>query len=124
MIVTRILRGSVSLFRRAASHPGNVAIVHDNGEKFSYSRLLDDSASIASTLLSKLGTSDLNGQRIGFLTHPTYSYVALQWAIWRSGGVAVPLSSHHTPEEHKYFLQVRDCRASHGPGCNVQCAAD
>ncbi len=33
-----------------------------------------------------------------------YSYVVVQWAIWLSGGIAVPVHTAHTAEEIKYLV--------------------
>lgn len=38
-------------------------------------------------------------------------YVAAQWAIWRSGGVAVPLCVSHPPKEWEYVLTNANCEA-------------
>jgi malonyl-CoA/methylmalonyl-CoA synthetase len=85
----------------------SIAIVSENGKSFSYKTLFADSEGLARRLLALFKCSDLEGRRVSFLSAPTYSYVVMQWAIWRSGGVAVPLSPHHTLTELTYFLQVK-----------------
>ena len=33
----------------------------------------------------------------------------MQWAIWRAGGVAVPLCTGHPPPERQYTIENADC---------------
>ena len=39
-----------------------------------------------------------------FLTPPGNDYVIAQWAIWRAGGIAVPLCTTHPPPELEYVI--------------------
>eukprot|EP00047_Mylnosiga_fluctuans_P020659 m.94754 g.94754 ORF g.94754 m.94754 type:complete len:517 (-) comp8581_c0_seq3:108-1658(-) len=87
-----------------ASAPERVAIVSHN-VSYTYGRLLEDSASLAHTLCQHEKVSDLAGHRVAFLAPPTYDWAAMHWAIWRAGGVSVPLSPHHTPAELEYFIK-------------------
>jgi malonyl-CoA/methylmalonyl-CoA synthetase len=89
------------LITRARTHADRIAICE--GERtFSYSDLLDASASIASRLLD--GRSDLVQIRVGLMAPAGFDYAAIQWAIWRAGGVAVPLSIHATAPELEHAL--------------------
>ena len=54
--------------------------------------------------------SDLNEARVAFLVTPGFDYVAVQWGIWRAGGIAVPLPMSHPPAELEYL--IRDSEAS------------
>ena len=56
------------------------------------------------------GRDDLNEARVAFLVTPGFDYVAVQWGIWRAGGIAVPLPMSHPPAELEYL--VRDSEAS------------
>jgi malonyl-CoA/methylmalonyl-CoA synthetase len=56
------------------------------------------------------GRSDLNEARIAFLVTPGFEWVAMQWGIWRAGGIAVPLPMSHPPAELDYL--IRDSEAS------------
>lgn len=47
---------------------------------------------------------DLNGKRVVFDSPPSAAYVVTQWAIWRAGGVAVPLCITHPPAEKQYYV--------------------
>lgn len=87
---------TIPLIQRAQTHHVRTAIVA-NEESYTYRQLLDASERVAHFLLD--GQNDLNEQRIAFLVPPGFDYVAIQWGIWRAGGICVPLAlSHPTPE--------------------------
>lgn len=99
----------VQLLERAQTvHPTRVAVVDVQGKKFTYEQLTADAHGLAQHLMAQAGGA-LAGQRVAFLSPPTYDYVAMQWAIWKSGGVAVPLSPHHTAAELAYFIEDSQC---------------
>lgn len=91
----------ITLINNAASHIDRVAI-KSNRKNYSYLDLLDASAKIAHTLLA--GRSDLNEERIAFIVDPSFDYVSIQWAIWRAGGIAVPLCVKHPYTSVKYVI--------------------
>ena len=93
------------LFARAAANSGRTAIVAPEGA-FTYGDLLDTSARVAAALLG--GSDDLAGARVAFLAPPGWDYVAVQWGIWRAGGIAVPLAVSHPPAELEYVVQDAD----------------
>jgi len=74
--------------------------VVSDGHPHSYADLLRASEGVATRLLA--GSQDLQEARIAFLVPGSFDYVAVQWGIWRAGGIAVPLSlSARDPElEH------------------------
>jgi malonyl-CoA/methylmalonyl-CoA synthetase len=78
-----------------------IAIV-SNGQSYSYAQLFEKSATIASSLLGEL--TDLAENRIAFLIDPSFEYVTVQWAIWRAGGVAVPVSPAHPADALSYTI--------------------
>ena len=82
----------IELIQRASKHADRQAIF-SNENSYLYKDLLKRSSQIASKLLN--GKLDLNGDRIAFIIDPSFEYVAVQWAIWRAGGVAVPLCTKH-----------------------------
>ncbi|MCC5849741.1 MAG: AMP-binding protein [Verrucomicrobia bacterium] len=43
--------------------------------------------------------------RIAFLVRPGFEYVLVQWAIWRAGGIAVPLCIQHPEPELRYVIE-------------------
>ena len=82
---------------RARQNLGRTSIIASEG-MFTYEDLLDWSETVASWLLKGEG-HDLNEQRVAFLVPPSFIHVAIQWGIWRAGGIAVPLAiSHPLPE--------------------------
>ena len=50
------------------------------------------------------GRDDLQGERVAFLLTPGFPWIAVQWGIWRAGGVAVPLPLNAARPELEYFL--------------------
>src|SRR5215213_11928249 len=83
------------------------AIVADDGT-FTYQDLDAASRRVAGALLGD--NEDLNQTRVAFLNAPGFAYAAVQRAIWRAGGVAVPLAVSHPPAELDYV--IRDAGAS------------
>lgn len=107
------------LIARARLHPQRIAIRED-GRDFTYAALLENSASIASALLA--GRGDLAERRVAFMAQAGFEYAAIQWGIWRAGGIAVPLSVHATPPELEHVLADSDAEilvASRGQGARL-----
>ena len=92
----------LELFIRAQQFADRTAVV-SGGERYRYSQLLDDSARAAGALLG--GATDLQQARVCFLVPPGYDHVAIQWGIWRAGGVAVPLAMMHPLPELEYTVE-------------------
>jgi malonyl-CoA/methylmalonyl-CoA synthetase len=88
------------LIARARHHGDRTAIVDSQGG-FTYHELLDASSHVAAALLDS--RSDLLEERVAFLVTPGFPWVAVQWGIWRAGGVAVPLPLNSTLPELEYF---------------------
>ena len=84
------------------------AAIVAGGQRYSYEDLDAASRRAAGALLGD--NEDLNQTRIAFLVTPGYAYAAVQRAIWRAGGVAVPLAVSHPPAELDYV--IRDAGAS------------
>ncbi len=91
-----------SLVARAEQHRRRTAIVDCDGVH-SYDALLNASAGVASTLLA--GRNDLQEARVAFLITPGFPWVAVQWGIWRAGGIAVPLPANAPAAELQYFIE-------------------
>lgn len=51
------------------------------------------------------GVDDLSERRVAFMCPPDAPYVVALWAIWRAGGVTVPLCTAHPAEELRYVLR-------------------
>ena len=90
---------------RAHGHRTRTAIVATEGT-FTYEELLRASEGVARTLLGD--RDDLDEDRVAFLVPPGFEYVAVQWGIWRAGGIAVPMAVSHPPRELAYVLEDAD----------------
>lgn len=93
------------LVRHAFNPVGNTAIVDESGPH-TYGSLLEASSRIASALLDSL--PDLNEARVCALIPPNFHYVAVQWGVWRAGGVIVPLCTTHPLPEIEYAINDSD----------------
>jgi malonyl-CoA/methylmalonyl-CoA synthetase len=91
----------------AGEHAARTAIV-SRGQLYSYADLLQASESAAGCLMQ--GSGDLREGRVVFMVAPGFGYAAVQWGIWRAGGVAVPLSPVLPPAECEHI--VADSRPS------------
>ena len=76
------------LFTQASLHPNKTAIIDSFGTH-SYQELTLRSNQVATHLLD--GKTDLNEARVAFMVSPGIDYTAVQWGIWKAGGIAVPL---------------------------------
>ena len=97
----------IALIGRAKEQGSRPAIITSEGT-YSYRQLLEWSRQIGLTLLD--GQEDLKEERVAFLTPRGFHYAALQWGIWRAGGIAVPLGEMHPASELEYL--IRDSKAS------------
>lgn len=92
---------SLALVQRAEEHGARPALLAPEG-LFTYAQLLETSGIAATRLLA--GRDDLEGARICYLVPPGWAYVAVQWAVWRAGGLGVPLATSHPEAELAYVL--------------------
>lgn len=97
----------LELVRRARGFATRTAIV-SGGQAHTYADLLHSSAAVAARLLD--GRDDLREARVVFMVPPGFEHVAVQWGIWRAGGVAVPLAPSQPPAECAHV--VTDARAA------------
>jgi malonyl-CoA/methylmalonyl-CoA synthetase len=91
----------IPLIAQALQHGGRVAIVDAQGS-FTFNELMDASSRVAAALLA--GRRDLQEERVAFLVTPGFRWVAVEWGIWRAGGVAVPLPANSAKPELDYIL--------------------
>ncbi len=91
----------IELINRASTHSDRRALM-DGDQCVSYRVLLDRSALIASGLLQQ--SADLCGERIALFLPAGLKYILAQWAVWRSGGIVVPLNIHAGVRELEYAL--------------------
>nr|WP_226894662.1 acyl-CoA synthetase [Luteolibacter marinus] len=95
------------LIARAKLHQDRTAI-GSNGREFTYADLLRESESLATALLDD--ATDLAEARVAFMAPAGFDYFVIQWAIWRAGGIALPLSNSATTPELAYALADADAR--------------
>ena len=89
------------LIARAKENEERIAIVATEGA-FTYRDLLQASGQVGTYLLSN--TKDLQEQRVAFIVPSGFEYVAIQWGVWRAGGIAVPLCVSHPRPELEYVV--------------------
>ena len=82
-------------------HSGSVAF-RTPTNSHTYQDLVDSSELLASVLLGN--ADDLCEARVALLVPAGFSYAASQWAIWRAGGMMVPLCLSATEPEWEYAL--------------------
>jgi malonyl-CoA/methylmalonyl-CoA synthetase len=92
---------NLPLITQAQKYDERTAIVAHEGA-FTYGDLLHVSGQIATVLLNH--TEDLQEQRVAFLIPSGFQHVATQWAIWRAGGISVPLCQVHPRPELEYVI--------------------
>jgi malonyl-CoA/methylmalonyl-CoA synthetase len=98
---------SLPLFAQSGRSSGRTAIIDGQGA-FSHTDLQGTSSSVAVALLA--GREDLQEERVAFAVTPGFAWVVTQWAIWRAGGVAVPLPLNSPRPELEHLID--DSRAS------------
>ncbi|XP_061380466.1 malonate--CoA ligase ACSF3, mitochondrial [Danaus plexippus] len=99
--------GVVPVFRRALLFPTRVAL-QDDFATYTYADLYD-----AATALSKEIAALLLGETersICYMCNNDANHVIVQWAIWMTGNIAVPLTPLHPEEMLKYFIMDSDSK--------------
>jgi malonyl-CoA/methylmalonyl-CoA synthetase len=84
------------LLARAAGFAARTALI-DGSRRNDYEGLAAASTTGADVLRG--GRDDLREERVAYLVPPGIDWVITQWAIWRAGGIAVPLALSHPPPE-------------------------
>ena len=82
-------------------HPDAISVIDAAGEH-TYEWLDRRSRARAAHLLGD--RTDLEEARVAFLMNPGLEYVVTRWAIWRAGGIAVPLSPRHPVPELEHVV--------------------
>lgn len=93
--------GVVPVFRRALLFPTRVALQDELGI-YTYAGLHQ-----AATVLAQEIAAQLVGETektIAYMCNNDASHVIVQWAIWMTGNIAVPLTPLHPPDMLKYYL--------------------
>ncbi|MBP6382011.1 MAG: acyl-CoA synthetase [Pseudomonadales bacterium] len=97
----------IELFRRAGAHAARTAFRTPAGDT-SYAAVLQRSAAIAHALLA--GREDLAQERIAFMLPAGADYAAVQWGIWRAGGIALALNAGAAAGEIEHMLLTAGIR--------------
>jgi len=92
----------IHYFQKLSAYNSETAII-SGGKSYTYAELLSASLLVASNLLK--GKNDLLEERVTFMVNPGFNYVAIQWGIWRAGGIAVPLCITHPLNSLKYVIE-------------------
>lgn len=92
----------IELIKRAEQFAERSAII-SRDKTFTYRQLLEDSAVMARHLLHN--RDDLDENCVAFMVNPSYQYSVVQWAIWRAGGIAVPLHPAHPLPSLQYVIE-------------------
>ena len=92
----------LKLINNATQHFAKTAII-SNGQSYSYHDLWSASRYFAHLLLDN--QKDLSETRVAFMVTPSFDYVAIQWAIWQAGGVAIPLCTTHPLTSLQYVIE-------------------
>ena len=99
--------------KHASTAPSSVAITDlPHSLSITYSRLLADTLSLASTLLrfKRDGATDLAEERICILCSKGYLVPLAMLATWAAGGLAVPLLPGMPVPEHEYMVENSEAR--------------
>lgn len=92
----------IHYFQKLSAYNTQTAIIA-GGTSYTYAQLLEASILVASNLLN--GKKDLSEERVTFMVNPGFNYVAIQWGIWKAGGIAVPLCVTHPLNSLKYVIE-------------------
>ncbi|XP_026320937.1 acyl-CoA synthetase family member 3, mitochondrial isoform X2 [Hyposmocoma kahamanoa] len=93
--------GVVPVFRKALLFPSRVAVQDEYGI-YTYSGLYQSAAELSKEIANQL--SGETGETVSYMCSNDALHIIVQWAIWMSGNIAVPLTPLHPPEMLKYFL--------------------
>ena len=93
----------IPLIDRARAQPPQRFVLHDAAGYYRSGDLLSASARFAGLLIKE--HRDLSERRVAFLVPPCFDYVVVLWAIWRAGGIAVPLCTQHPAAELAYTIE-------------------
>jgi malonyl-CoA/methylmalonyl-CoA synthetase len=91
-----------TLLARAIRYADRLAVIDQTGA-YQYRDLIHRSAVVAHALAEGSG-GDLREDRVAYLVDPGFDHVAVQWGIWRAGGIAVPIAQGHPDREIEYLL--------------------
>ena len=97
---------STLLSDRAKKYPGKVCITYEN-TKLSFSDL-DRLVSLAAGGLGSFGLK--NSDRVGILMENCPEYIISYFAVFRAGGIVIPINNFLTADEISYILKDAGCK--------------
>lgn len=90
----------IPIIEKSRQYAEKIAIIDPAGT-YSYTILLEQALCIAGAIVKK--TSGTPGPVL-FLIPSGFTYIAVQWGIWLSGNIAVPVHTAHPAEEIAYLI--------------------
>ncbi|XP_037965678.2 malonate--CoA ligase ACSF3, mitochondrial [Plutella xylostella] len=99
--------GVVPVFRRALLFPNRIALQDEVGV-YTYAALHHAATSLSKEIAAQLCGD--TGRTIAYMCGNDAAHVTVQWAIWMSGNIAVPLTPLHPADMLKYFLEDSDSK--------------
>ena len=93
------------LFNIAEQYGDHIAL-EVGDKKLTFDQLLKKSDAFASSLLEH--KSSLMGERVISIIKPSFDYVILQWAVWKVGGIFVPLPEKLTDSDLSFYFNDID----------------
>lgn len=91
----------IPILEKSKAFGARTAII-DAGGSYSYNDLAQRARQIAGAICSRTGGDPVP---VLFLFPSGFDYVAVQWAIWMAGAIAVPVHTAHPPEEIAYLAE-------------------
>jgi len=92
----------VQIFRRAVSHEGSRPAIYYFGRSISFTEV-DYWSDYLACALQDLGLK--KGERVVFFMQNIPQFVIAQYAVWKAGGIIVPLNPMYKEKELEYYFQ-------------------
>lgn len=90
----------IPIIQNSHTHNDTTAII-DNSGTYTYRSLNQKAQQIATAIAAK----KIHAQPVLYLFPSGFNYVAVQWGIWLSGNMAVPVHTAHTQHEIDYLIK-------------------
>jgi malonyl-CoA/methylmalonyl-CoA synthetase len=90
----------ISIIERSKTFADKIAIIDSEGTH-TYAALYNTAMILAKNIYAK----QLSAKPVLFLIPSGFNYVAMQWAVWLAGKIAVPVHTAHPASEMEYLLE-------------------
>jgi malonyl-CoA/methylmalonyl-CoA synthetase len=90
----------IPLIENSRSYAFHTAIASSSGT-YSYARLYEQACTIARTIAARR----IHGQPVVYMLASGFEHVCVQWGIWLSGNIAVPIHTGHPLAEVKHIVE-------------------